>query len=83
LNPETNTAWDIGGEQGLWEGAKIKATYFQNYLHNLIYRNSATPTLQQYVNVGKATVSGVEAEVEQRLESGLGFLGVLHGMTER
>jgi iron complex outermembrane receptor protein len=77
LDPETNTAWDIGGEQSLWAGAKIKATYFQNYLQNLIYRNSATPTLQQYVNVGKATVSGVEAEAEQRFAKWLRIFGSL------
>ena len=77
LNPETNTAWDIGGEQGLWTGAKIKATYFQNYLSNLIYRNSVTPTLQQYVNVGKATVSGVEVEAEQRFAKWLRIFGNL------
>jgi iron complex outermembrane receptor protein len=75
LKPETNTSWDIGGEQGLWKGAKVKASYFENYLSDLIYRNSISSTLQQYVNVGEAKVKGVEFEAEQRFASWLRLFG--------
>jgi iron complex outermembrane receptor protein len=75
LNPETTVSWDIGGEQGLWKGAKIKGAYFENYLSDLIYLNSMSPTLQQYVNVGGARVRGVELGVEQRFGNWLRLFG--------
>ena len=66
LKPETTTSWDIGIEQGLWKGAKIKATYFENYMEDLIYRKTVTPTYQELINAGKAESKGVEIEAEQR-----------------
>ncbi|MEW6326446.1 MAG: TonB-dependent receptor [Thermodesulfobacteriota bacterium] len=65
LEPETMTSWDIGAEQALWKGAKITATYFENYMKDLIYMALTTPTLYQYSNVGKAKCKGIELEVEQ------------------
>jgi iron complex outermembrane receptor protein len=61
----------------LWKGATVKAAYFENYLSDLIYRNTITPTLQQYVNVGGATIKGVEAGVEQRFADWLRLFGSL------
>ena len=75
LKPETTVSWDIGCEQGLWKGAKIKGAYFENYLSDLIYRNSITPTLLQNSNVGEATVKGVEMEAEQRFGNWLRVFG--------
>ncbi len=66
LKPETNTSWDIGIEQGLWKGAKIKAAYFENYMEDLIYRKTVTATYQELINAGKAESKGVEIEAEQR-----------------
>jgi iron complex outermembrane receptor protein len=77
LKPEITWSWDVGVEQGLWKGAKVKAAYFENYLSDLIYRNSISPTLQQNVNVGEATVKGVEAEAEQRFANWLRVFGTL------
>jgi iron complex outermembrane receptor protein len=71
LKPETTTSWDIGVEQGLWKGAKIKATYFENYLEDLIYSKTVTPTYSEKINVGKAESKGVELEAEQRFEKWL------------
>jgi iron complex outermembrane receptor protein len=71
LKPETNTSWDIGVEQGLWKGAKIRATYFENYLEDLIYSKTVTPTYSEKINVGKAESKGVELEAEQRFEKWL------------
>jgi iron complex outermembrane receptor protein len=75
LKPETTVSWDIGCEQGLWKGAKIKGAYFENYLSDLSYRNSVSPTLQQNFNVGEATVKGVEIEAEQKFADWLRLFG--------
>lgn len=68
LKPETAVSWDFSAEQGLWKGAKVKATYFENYLKNLIYRKKISDTQQEYINAGKAESRGVVAEIEQRIE---------------
>ncbi len=65
LSPETTRSWDIGPEQALWKGAKIKATYFENYMEDFIYRGMTTSTLYQNENVGKAESKGIELEAEQ------------------
>ncbi|MEW6410491.1 MAG: TonB-dependent receptor [Nitrospirota bacterium] len=71
LKPETTTSWDIGIEQGIWKGAKIKATYFENYMEDLIYRKTVTSALQEIINAGKAKGKGVELEAEQRFDKHL------------
>lgn len=71
LKPETTTSWDIGIEQGLWKGAKIRATYFENYMEDLIYGKTVSPTYQEFINAGKAESKGVELEAEQRFDIGL------------
>ncbi len=71
LKPETTTSWDIGIEQGLWRGAKVKAAYFENYMEDLIYRKTVTATYQELINAGKAESKGVEIEAEQRFDKWL------------
>jgi iron complex outermembrane receptor protein len=71
LKPETIRSWDIGAEQHLWKGGLIKATYFENYIDDLIYSRTVTATLQDKINVGRAEVKGVELEAEHLFESGL------------
>jgi iron complex outermembrane receptor protein len=75
LDPETVLSWDIGAEQTLWKDAKIKATFFENYLSDMIYNVtvSGTTTIggkeyinKKYTNVGGAETRGVELELEQR-----------------
>ncbi|MGQ9570908.1 MAG: TonB-dependent receptor [Thermodesulfovibrionales bacterium] len=66
LKPETTTSWDIGIEQGIWKGAKIKGAYFENYMEDLIYRKTVTAAYQELINAGKAESKGVELEAEQR-----------------
>jgi iron complex outermembrane receptor protein len=65
LKPETTKSWDIGAEQALWKGAKIRAAYFENYMEDLVYYAMTTPTLFEYKNVGKAESKGIELEAEQ------------------
>lgn len=69
LKPETAVSWDIGIEQGLWSGARVKATYFENYIDDLIYSKSESATLKTKVNAGEAESKGVEVEAEQRITS--------------
>ena len=71
LNPETTTSWDVGIDQGLWKGAKIKARYFENYIKDLIYAMTVSSTLQQKINAGRAESKGVEVEAEQRFDKWL------------
>ncbi len=71
LKPETTTSWDIGIEQGLWKGAKVKVAYFENEMEDLIYRKRVTATYQELINAGKAESKGVELEVEQRFDKRL------------
>jgi len=89
LDPETVLSWDVGVEQNLWKGAKIKATYFENYLHNMIYNittgtNVTIPglggkyTTYLYTNVGAAESNGVELEAEQSFGK---FLRLFAGYT--
>ncbi len=71
LNPEKTTSWDLGIEQGLWKGSKIKATYFENYVEDLIYSTTVTSTYYDKINAGKAEIRGIEVEWEQRFDLGL------------
>jgi iron complex outermembrane receptor protein len=80
LDPETVVSWDAGVEQGLWTGAKIKATYFENYLKDMIYNltqpgttviGGKTYTNKKYANIGAAETRGVELEAEQKIGTSL------------
>jgi iron complex outermembrane receptor protein len=81
LDPETVLSWDAGAEQALWKGAKVKATYFENYLQNMIYNittgtgtipgDTRTYTFKKYSNVGGAESKGVELEAEQNFGKNL------------
>jgi iron complex outermembrane receptor protein len=84
LDPETVISWDAGIEQKLWQGAKIRATYFENYLSDMIYyittgsysSGGKTYTDRLYSNVGGAETRGVELELEQKLGRNSGiFVG--------
>jgi iron complex outermembrane receptor protein len=75
LNPETSTSWDIGVEQGLWKGAKVKADFFENFIHDLICSNlvssSASGIVYEKSNAGQGTVKGITAEIEQKVDKWL------------
>ncbi|MBA3071380.1 MAG: TonB-dependent receptor, partial [Nitrospirae bacterium] len=75
LKPETTISWDMGIEQGSWKGAKVKATYFENYMKAFIYRKTVSATLQESINAGKAESKGVELEAEQRFDKWLRLYG--------
>lgn len=50
---------------------KVKATYFENHMEDLIYRKTVSATRQDGINAGKAKSQGVELEAEQKLAIGL------------
>jgi len=65
LKPETSVSWDASVSQGLWQGATVKATYFENYFSDLIY-TTVSGTIRNRMNAGKAESKGVELEAEQK-----------------
>jgi iron complex outermembrane recepter protein len=71
LSPETVTSWEAGVEQGLWPKMKVKATYFDNEMEDLIYRKTVSATRQDNINAGRARSQGVELEAEQGFDFGL------------
>ncbi len=71
LKPETTLSWDIGWEQILWNGSKIRVTYFNNDVKDLIYSRDVNATYKDKVNAGRALIRGIEIEAEQKLNSWL------------
>lgn len=79
LSPETTQAWEIGTTVKPFKGNVITATYFENYVDNLIYRvldpNDPTGRTQSYQNAAKASIRGMELEITQKLWSWLDVFG--------
>ena len=73
LEPEKSTAWDAGVEQGLWKGARVRGTYFENRITDMIYQEDTTPDLREKINIGEARIRGIELEFSQLLRCGLSF----------
>ncbi len=71
LKPETTLSWDAGITQGLWPGATVKVTYFENFIEDLIYTKTIDAATTQKINAGKAESRGVELEAEQKIGSWL------------
>lgn len=85
LSPESIVSWDVGGEQALWRQAKAKATFFDNYLRDMVYTvtlsDSATAAEKRATNVGRARSYGVELELEQKVR-GFGRLFAAYTYTK-
>lgn len=71
LKPEKVKSWDIGVTQGLWKGAEVGVSYFENYLDDLIYTISLSSSESKYLNVGKAETKGYILESSQKLNDWL------------
>jgi len=76
LKPETSTSWEVGGD---WRipafGAKLRATYYENYLTDFIYTQAVSSTLNLRANAGAATVRGLEFGFDQRVFESWGVYG--------
>ncbi len=71
LQPETSLGYDLGFEQTLLDKKlQFGATYFHNDIKNLITLND---TATSFVNVGRATTSGVESFADYRPWAWLDF----------
>ncbi len=79
LNPETTLSWEIGTTLKPFKKTTFTATYFENYVNDLIYRTSdpSDPTGKTQINenAAKATIRGVELEINQKLWSWLEVFG--------
>jgi iron complex outermembrane receptor protein len=79
LNPETTLSWEVGTTLKPFKGTVFTATYFANYVNDLIYSvtDPADPTGKTVLteNAAKATIEGVELELNQKLCSWLGVFG--------
>jgi iron complex outermembrane receptor protein len=78
LQPETDDAWEFGADFDFPTKTHVAATYFENYLHNLIYSGyepGTNNTLSTYYNAGEAQDKGVEVEVKQQVLSNLDIFG--------
>ncbi len=67
LKPEETTSWEAGIEQGLLgERLKLKATYFENHITDLIYTitDLTDPKLKKKMNAAKGKTKGVELEID-------------------
>lgn len=72
LKPETVTSWELGLEQQVASDTLLRATYYENWLKDLIYRTQSDALMTQGVaNAGAAKVKGIELEVRQKLLDGL------------
>ena len=55
------TSWEIGGEQKVWNGGVFKATYFENYINDMIYQYNVNPTTVQLHQRGQGEHQGIRA----------------------
>ncbi len=69
LKPETVTSWEAGAEQR-FGATLLRATYYENRLHDLIYRTEDATT-QSVANAGAALVRGIELELRRAFAGGL------------
>ena len=69
MEPETSIGWDAGVDQYfLSERVKLSATYFQNFIDNLVVVQSDPETfLGAYENLESANNNGVELSAEVTL----------------
>jgi iron complex outermembrane receptor protein len=79
LKPETTLSWEIGATLKPFKGTVFTATYFENYVDDLIYRvtdpTDPTGKTRSIENAAKATIRGVELEINQKLWSWLEVFG--------
>jgi iron complex outermembrane receptor protein len=73
LKPETTLSWEIGTTLKPFKGTTFTATFFENYVNDMIYRTAdpTAPKTQIYQNAAKAFIRGVEIEINQKLWSWL------------
>lgn len=71
LNPEKMTSWEFGGEHRFSDQSTVRATYYENFLTDLIYTTSIGGGLTTPKNAGKAEVKGIELEIRKPVLAGM------------
>lgn len=81
LKSEKLFGWEIGANFRLPTHTKIQATYFENYLRDLIYQQvivqGTANDVNRNVNVGRAEIHGIEATIRQAITDELDVFGVV------
>jgi iron complex outermembrane receptor protein/outer membrane receptor for ferrienterochelin and colicins len=70
LDPQETIAYEIGAEHYFTDSIKGSIAYFYNDIDDLIYRDTSGPD-PVYVNIGEATIQGVETDLEMKLTDDL------------
>lgn len=75
LLPETTISWETSWDQDIIGWAKLKATYFDNDIKDLIYRvidpKDPTGKTKIYQNAARARSRGVELEIRGQIVRGI------------
>lgn len=73
LKPERSTSWELGGEWRASQNLKLRATYYENYVSDLIYNRVVSAALTQRINAGEALIRGVEAGADFQFNENWGL----------
>lgn len=73
LKPERADTLEVGGDWGISEALKLRATVYETQLNELIYVKQVTTSASQRINAGKARVRGAELGASHQLTSWLGM----------
>ena len=71
LKPERGVSWEVGAEQQISSNAKAGATYFHSRLTDMIALRPVSATQRQIVNIGEASVRGIELTGKIQLATGV------------
>jgi vitamin B12 transporter len=64
LRPEKSQGYDIGIDQYLWDtGVTFSASFFQNYIHDVIAFIPSSPVTGSFVNQNSGETYGIETEL--------------------
>lgn len=67
LKPETANGWEVGADHDFGV-ARVSLTYFERHTHNQIdFFSTFTPPFGYYENLDRTRATGIEAEVETRI----------------
>jgi vitamin B12 transporter len=64
LKPERSQGYDVGIDQYLWDtGVILSASFFQNYIHDVIAYIPSSPVTGSYANQNSGETYGIETEL--------------------
>jgi vitamin B12 transporter len=79
LRPETSQGYDFGFDQYLWDGGvTLSASFFQNYIHDVIAFIPTSPVTGSYQNQNSGETYGIENRNSRQSGQELADSGGLH-----